>query len=92
MISALLVGGCQTIPRWARIDAPEAQAPDPRICAAIQAPPVLPDGAGYPEAVTPREILAQARADAWINRLTKWGQRGWEIVSVAQAGCGDQAG
>jgi len=48
---------------------------------------VLPDGAGYPEAVTPREILAQARADAWINRLTKWGQRGWEIVSVAQAGC-----
>jgi len=39
--------------------------------------------------VTPREILAQARADAWLNRMNKWGLRGWEIVSVAQAACGD---
>lgn len=85
-LSVLLVG-CETIPRWARIDQPAAQAPDPRICAPIQGPPALPDGAGYPEAITPAERLAQARADAWLGQLTKWGERGWEIVSVAQAAC-----
>jgi len=53
----------------------------------------LPDGAGYPQPnrdIDPNYeelIFAQARADAWVDRLTKWGQRGWEIVAIAQENC-----
>ena len=83
-----LLSACQTeLPRWATPSEAAPPALSPAICAATEAEPDVPDGAGYPEPVTPEQQRAVARLEAHYAEMTLWGRRGWAIVQIAQKAC-----
>lgn len=78
-------------PGWRTVEAVAPIAPPPEVCAEEPPEPVPPEGAAYPEPVTPAEIRAEARLTAFLARHRAWGVEGWAVAAAARkASCSGQ--
>ncbi|EAP89188.1 hypothetical protein OA2633_00305 [Oceanicaulis sp. HTCC2633] len=77
-------------PSWRTVEAVAPIAPPPEVCADPAPEPLPPEGAAYPEPVTPAEIRAEARLTAFLARHRAWGIEGWAVAAAARkASCAD---
>lgn len=85
LLCALALAGCGGVPKAppaVRVT-PAPLAPDPRICAALEAEPDVRGGI-----VQPRTQEARDAVQAFLNGeidLLFWGRRGWSRAELAQA-------
>ena len=74
-----------------RAPQPDPTRMDPRICAASDPKPEIPDDAGIVRPPKASPLYGPALAYfGWVEDVSAWGDRGWALVAVARERCVNQ--